>query len=350
MNETNNIELVSPALRKQMADRAESLGKNFPVKVVNFREEVKILQDSRIEENMSPYIHINQTKKLNRQEHQMKDRTQSLTYQRDKDYNVYYGIPAALYPDDNIKWRRIMIGENFSLDIRKADEAKIWIVLRMHRKVKGSPWQVTDPIYQVFDEELEAKKDLLKTKELKEAFKRIDKLDPVQLILFARTLRTSEHQDFDLSFNTSYDVIQAKVLNFAHHDPILFNKIWNSNDRAYKEVFVNGYAVGIIDNKQGMGYYFGSTFLGQNDEQAISFMKDDPQLTEAIRREVFEKDTLLLNYTTDKKKDKKSETKKDNNKKEEVIKKENIEILEVENDDEDEENIDIDKPFVKINN
>jgi hypothetical protein len=205
-----------------------------------------------------------------------------------------------------MKWQKIQIGDNMSLDLDNTNDAKIWAVLRFNPDIKGSPFQVQNPYFEVYDPEIIAKQEIGEVAQMKKAFERITMIEdkPIDMVHFCRFLGE------EIRENASFDIVSNTLLKFARNYPEEFNKKWESRTRSYGERFATARFLGIITQDIDEGFFYQNIPLGQNEEDVIRFLSKDHNILSSINSIIEEKDNVIktikqeLDYKESKKEDK----------------------------------------------
>lgn len=292
-------------------------GTKIKYKVIDLEKVVARIREERARFSLSPYIEI---KPISPDMHKLPSRTG--TFQKDPITGILYGIPIDQDEFGNMRWQKIQIGDNLSLNLDNVNDAKIWAVLRFNPDIKGSPFQVQNPYYEVYDPVTIARTEMGEVAQMKKAFERIDSINerPVDMVMFARYLGE------EIRENASLDILYNTLLKFARNYPEEFNKKWENKSRSYGERFATAKAIGVITQDIDRGYIFRNIPLGLSEEEAIRFLSKDPNVMSAINDLIIEKDDLVKTI--------KSEieflNKKEESKKEVTKKKEKAEISDFE--------------------
>jgi hypothetical protein len=269
------------AIQKEMS---LEFGTKIKYRVIDLDKVVERIRAERERYSLSPYIEI---KPIFPDMHKTPSRT--ATFQKDPITGVLYGIPIDQDEFGNMRWQKLQIGDNLSLSLDNLNEAKIWAVIRFHPELKGSPFQVQNPYYEVFDPVEIARAEMNEVAAMKKAFDRIDKLEgkPIDMVMFARYIGE------EIRENASVDIVYNTLLRFARAYPIEFNRRWESKSRSFGERFASARAVGIINQDVDRGYVFRNVPLGHTEEEAIRFLSKDGTLMNAINDKLAEEDTVI---------------------------------------------------------
>jgi hypothetical protein len=181
------------------------------------------------------------------------------------------------------------MGDSLSLNLDFDDDAKVWAVVRFNPDIKGSPFQVQNPYYEVYDPVKTARTEMGEVKNMQKAFHRIEMIEdkPIDMVMFARYLGE------EIRENASYDIVYNTLLRFARNHPIDFNKKWDSKTRSFGERFATARILGIITQDIDKGYVYRNIPLGQTEEEAIRFLSKDNTLISSINNAIEEEDIVV---------------------------------------------------------
>jgi hypothetical protein len=304
-------ELVSLEERIWISKNAYRLmGKAVQIKVIDLDKMVERMKQQRKENKLSPYVEI---QPISEDMHKTPNRI--ATYQKDPITGVHYGI--AIDQDDfgNPRWQKIQIQDSLSLNLDVDSEAKIWAVIRFHPDIEGSPWQVQNPYYKIYDPIAIADRESMEIEAIKLAFDRVDMIadKPQEMVLFARYLGE------EFLENANYKLVKGALLRTAKNNPSFFNQKWTDRNRSYGEYLQTALALGIIVNDISRGFLFRNIQIGLSKEDAIRTLSMDQNILSSIGAEIFEKDKVMATVKNDLSlEEKKTKTKKESKAKEEV--------------------------------
>lgn len=297
-------ELVTLTERRWIKENAiQMLGKEIKFPVIDINAAIMRIQEERANNNLSPYVEIQPISP-----DMYKIPNKMATFQKDPMTGVLYGI--ALTQDDfgNIRWQKIQLHDHMSLNLDKPDDAKIWCILRFYPEIKGSPWQIDNPYYKVYDPTDEAMEEMGQIAEMRKAFNYIEMIQdkPREMILFARYLGE------DLRDNSNLNIVTGTLLKYAKNHPKDFNLKWTSKIRSFGERFKSGVAIGLITQDAERGFMYRQIQLGTDEEQSIRFLASDSNIMSRLNHDLAEGDVLVNTLTAvgDRKEEKKKEKKK----------------------------------------
>jgi hypothetical protein len=252
------------------------------IKLVNLEKVVAKLREERKANNQSMIINLEPIK-----EERFKDPSWSLTFSKDPETGIFYGIVNSWYEDGNPKWSKIIVNEFRTLNLAHDGDAKVWACLRMHECVENSPLQMitnSDPILRVNDPEVEAVKKINKGAEIGKAIQRVELLKGEKLVSFARMLGIL------VGHSTSPKELHGAVMERAYNDAEAFNQKWDDGDRNVKELFSNAYSLGVIKLDHSKGYFYENIPLGMSEPAAIAYLKNESDIMVNIGTEAKRKD------------------------------------------------------------
>lgn len=278
--------LITLEERQWLAKNAvKMMGKNVQYPVLDIDKAVERITKQRASNSMSPWVEI---QPISEDMHKVPNRV--ATFQKDPITGVYYGI--ALDQDDfgNIRWQKLQLHDNISLNLDKRDDVKIWAVLRFHPDIQGSPWQVQNPYYKIFDPIDEAREEGKEIELMKKAFDRVDILmdNPKNMVFFARYLGE------ELMENSNFELVRGSLLRWAKKSPSEFNRKWENRLRSFGEHFESAKALGIITNDADRGFMFRNIALGINPEEAIRTLSQDSNIMNSINNDLAEQDKIVM--------------------------------------------------------
>lgn len=278
-------QLVTKAERLWIAENAvRELGAVIKYPVIDIKKSVARIREQRASSNLSPYVEI---QPISPDMHKVPNKLN--TFQKDPDTGVLYGIAITEDTFGNPRWQKIQLHDSMSLNLDKADDAKIWSVLRFYPELQGSPWQVDNPYYKVYDPTDAALAEMGEIAAMRKAFNHIEKIQdkPREMVMFARFLGE------DLRENANENIVIGTLQKFAKNHPLDFNRKWESKIRSFGERFHSGVAIGIITQDADRGFIFRNMQLGQSEEDSINFLSGDSNIMGSLNNDLSEKDILI---------------------------------------------------------
>jgi len=277
--------LVSLDERKLIqSEMSLEYGTKVKLRVIDLDKVVRKIKEERARFSLTPYIEI---KPISPDMHKVPSRTG--TFQKDPVTGIYYGIAIGQDEFGNVKWQKIQIGDNLSLNLDNNDDAKIWAVIRFNPDIKGSPFQVQNPYYEVYDPVDVARQEMGEVRSMQKAFSRVDMIQdkPIDMVMFARYLGE------EIRDNATIDIVYNTLLRQARNYPVEFNKKWESKNRSYGERFASARVLQIITQDVDRGYVFKNIPLGQTEDESIRFLSKDATIMSSINNAINEQDELI---------------------------------------------------------
>jgi len=268
-------------------------GKDVKVKVVDFDKVSQAILKSRKDAGMSNVVELNAIKI-----YKNKELSDTISWSKDHSTGIYYGIPIGFHVDGNVKWRKILLQEYNTFNLKNPDEMQKWIVCRMHPHVKGSPFESADPKFYVYDADEEASMKFSKATLVSKSINAAQKMATKRILNFHRFL------DLPTPEEVSPKRIRNEIVAFAMENPEEFNNKFNSPGREYYEIYSAAKHLGVIIYSPENGFSFKGTFLGHTDIEVIRFLEEDTVTLTAVKNRVTELDNEQAQFT-DKKEDKK---------------------------------------------
>jgi hypothetical protein len=279
-------QLITIEERQWLAKNAViQMGKNVKYPILDIMKAVERISDQRQKNTTSPWIEI---QPISEDMHKMPNRVP--TFQKDPITGVFYGIPLDQDEFGNIRWQKVQLHDKISLNLDRIDDAKIWAgVIRFHPDVQGSPWQIQNPYYKIYDPIETARSEGKEIENMKKAFERVDILvsNPKNMVFFARYLGE------EFVENSNFELVQGALLRYARKEPLEFNRKWENKLRSFAEHFESAKAIGIITNDADRGFMFRNIGLGLNPEEVIKMLSQDTNIMSSINNELAEKDILI---------------------------------------------------------
>jgi hypothetical protein len=239
------------------------------IKVVDLKKVVQLELDKRAKEEMTNIVEIRPIRI-----DKYKETRVSLSFSRDERTGIYYGIPIGIHLDGNIKWRKIILTDRNVFNLNNPLEAQMWYVSRFNPFVEGSPFHGMEPVFRVYDPEIEAKRDINKATALGLAITRVKTMKTSDLVGFVRYLALPVPEE------VSDKLLRAEIMRFVMTSPVEFNRKFDDENRQIAEIFYSANSLGLIIFDIERGYSYKGTFLGSNELDSIRFlMKDTLTLT-----------------------------------------------------------------------
>lgn len=231
---------------------------------------------------------------------------QSFGFCHDPITDIYIGIPAG-YDDKTgkLKFRRLTIREDETLDRTKEQEAMRAAVILNSYYVEGSPLVKGKPKYKVYDKEKVAE-EYEKERSLKR-----------RAITIADGLVGDKLVAMGIDLGLQVDQMSPRVL-FMEIGKIAEGREWhkiievvNNPQREILTIVNRGLKTGILTQEPGLGICYGKIALGINKQIAIEALRGNDSLRQTIEQLSLkqEKDSVKAMMST---KSKEPEAKDDN--------------------------------------
>lgn len=255
-------------------------GKDVKIKVADLDELVKKLREARKSQGKEDVIEVKAIRTKRE-----KELNCVIKFSKDATTGVHYGIVTGTYDDGNIRWRGIYLTDYNTFNLSNDYEAKCYIVLSMHPKMKGCPIPSTqEPEFEILDPDEIASRDLAEAMQLKNALHKIGIMPNDSVEPFARFL------DIPVSSNMSTKYIKKLLTDYAKRSPADFINAYADRNRPLFEMVAMGRKHRIINYSTESGYNLGKTFLGYTKADAVRKLEDDELLLARLRSSLAEKD------------------------------------------------------------
>ena len=203
----------------------------------------------------------------------------SLRKAYDRKNGVIIGIPNFINPESK-QWEylKIQLTDSESYDLSDPLDRKKWIVLKHSRFVEGSPYASPNKreiTYRVEDKNKEAELFLARRTAKRKAETLADGLFGENLIDMARVLGFAVE-------NMSTPILHKEVIEFAEKNPVKFIELYDSPTRPFAIVLKRALATGVITNAPPHGIMYGAIPIGVNEQLAINYLQEYPQISQAI--------------------------------------------------------------------
>ena len=249
----------------------------FQLKVVELESAAKKLISDRKTKGASMIVHIRASrvrKNVNT--------TLAFYHVRDIQTGFYYGFPVSVFKDGNIQWRKLVLRENNSFNLNILEDAKLFLVMRMHPEVSGSPLclDVQGARWEIDDPSITAQKNIVRTQKLVEAFGLAQDLKPYgdeRLKLFGRYLGLGEDQ-----LETG-EMAFGAILSFSSEQPEAFLDKHKNKDRVYHEAALAAAVSDFLDRDPTDNQYaYQGLKLGTGVADIVDRLKSDSTLNATI--------------------------------------------------------------------
>lgn len=280
-------ELVTQQERRWIAENASvDMGSKVKRRVIDLDKVVKRMRETRKNRNLSPYIQI-----IPISEDMRKNRHRTATFQKDPLTGVCYGIASDVDDFGNIKWQKVQLEDMLSLNLDNDNDAKIWAILRFDPNIEGSPFQMDNPYYKIYDPVDEALAEEVEIAAMEKAFDRVRQLlkNPKQMVQFARFI------GIEVMDNTNYKIVSGALYRDARHRSANFNNKWEHRARTFAEHFYSALSLGIITESASEGYHYEGVSLGMTKSDVVRTLSKDSNILNSISTMLQERDSAVQN-------------------------------------------------------
>jgi hypothetical protein len=266
------------------ANECIEMGDKIKFKVMDVEKVGNRLRNERLEQGLSLIVEV---KPIRIVKH--KELSDSISYEKDPITGVLYGIPDSLYPDGNIKWQRIPMGEYMILNLERIQDLKWWTVIRMSAKVQGTPFAY-EPKWYFFDPDIEAEKQISKQGLIRKAFNIVDAINDKDLAAVTRYLTIT------MPHAPTARILRSVISQKALDDSEWFLGQMENKKKSVISLFRNAEQLGVIIFLSEKGYHVkrnsGTFYLGISDIEAIQYLESNPDVAQTIRAEIKLRDDI----------------------------------------------------------
>lgn len=232
----------------------------------------------------------------------IKSERKSMTFVKDRTFDVYYGRFRGFDKHGNMNWNRIDIDNSLELDLRNIVDVQLWIIVRMHPSIQGSPFE-DHATYKIADPMEDAMSENEKAKGLIEAYNRVNLLKGKELVFFSRFL------GIEIPEGSNSDIVKGLLNKNAYENPIQFNNMFVTKDRGIKELVNSGIVLSIIKETKE-GYKFEGLSLGLLRDDVYEFFKQNGQYISVLTEKILEEDKVCMEIENEKEENIKKAAKK----------------------------------------
>ena len=265
-------------------------GANIPTDIIDVDKLAKVMQDERRANNAAMIIEISPIiKKVNR------DTNLGITSVKDPYNNIVYGIYAGLDQFKNIIWARISLENGITLNLDNINDAKRWVVIRMHPKIKGSPFclDADEALYEVNDPTIEAEKTYQKVGKIEKLFTMLRKMNGVDIIDAMRYLGETVNDQ------TTYKVAKARISEMILSNTDYVYQKMTSKQKGIEAKILAAVEYGIVQELPQEGYIYNEVPLGISMNDVINYFETNKTVRNSILAEVGQKDVVSHNAQSD---------------------------------------------------
>ena len=216
-----------------------------------------------------------------------KFREQNITFRSYIDKNgITWGVPIKVLPNGEIEWMRINLrGDLIHYNLSNPREAKEFHVVKNSPFVEGSPTAGIDVRYRVYDQDIEAGKEVDLFEDLIKAGQFIKDMNYNQTVAYGRL--------FGISPDTNSPVVIKKMLlEKAKLDPkSILNKMHKESETEIFIVLTRAIGTGYIKTIPDRGLVYKEQIgLGLTEHSAIEFLRNNPTVLMDMDKVSKEKD------------------------------------------------------------
>lgn len=283
----NNL-TVSRQEREEIAKNCILKKEGLTQQIIDLNLAIKIMRKYRHEAGLSNVVEIRAIESLKR-----RHTNRNFSFVKDRDFDVSYGVYNEIRKDGSIMWRMLSLDELIVLDLTRPDDAKRWMVYRMHHRLQGSPLLgYNEALYEIYDPVVNTKLELDSAEQFVKAFSIIEKMDAEKMVLLARYVGlNAELQD---ESRVNMVTLKGMLVRKAKENPIAFNNKLNDNERRYHSFLSSAVNYGIVHKHEHKGLTYNDIFLGMSDNDAVLKLKQQHEIFQGIINEVFSRDTLII--------------------------------------------------------
>jgi hypothetical protein len=281
------MELITRQDRKLFATDSqyhEVVGDRVKIKIIKPDVVGEYLLQKRIKEGNSSIIELKAIKPPKKKEFLHK-----ITFMKDREFGLYYGIYTGEDRFHNPAWYRIQFDKELEvLNLKQSDDLKKFAVLAMHPIISGTPYAGTgeDPVFDVFDPKESSMKELNKLEMIPQVTQIIADLKGKALANFARYMGLAVSSDVDPM------TVKGSLATMGIEDPITFIRKAKQKNRLFEEILVNAIELGVIVDDVEKGYLFKGMFVGTSKEEIIDRLRTDSGMANSVLYEINEYDDV----------------------------------------------------------
>lgn len=162
----------------------------------------------------------------------------------------------------------------FFLNLSDPFHANVYEILKVHPIYSNA----SNPKIRMIDVEQEAQDKLTAIETEDEARGIVRALNSVKLANFARVLGIQTD-------NSSETVIKTRLYDYAKSAPVAIVEEWNNPERELKELLHRARQRGVVRISATGIWSYGNQPMGANFDTALSWLKDNEDLIDIIRKE-----------------------------------------------------------------
>lgn len=277
----------------EMAKHTIALTKNavFQKECIDMKKAVLIMRQYRKDNKLGNRVSIRLKKsvQLRSQSRQIKSYRRMIC--------PYTGIFVGKYlgwnpKHETAKWAQIHLEENRDFDLDNETDAIDWIILRLSPCVKGS---VNDHkngdqpcLWEIIDARAESYQSTEKAGQIVKISKIIESASGSERLNIARLLEMAESPSADGKIELAD--ITGFLYEQAMKDPAKWLKTYSSRDREYLQIIYGALSTGKLTHDFASGYSALGNPIGRTLEEAVSYLRTDPNMYALLKTSVTEND------------------------------------------------------------
>jgi len=206
---------------------------------------------------------------------------------------VTWGVPIRVHQNGDIQWKPINLkGTIVRYNLKNPSEAQEFHVIKNSPFVQGSPLANIDVRYKVYDVEQEALAFVDETEKMISAVQFINNMDHNKLIAFGPLYGISPDTN-------SPAVIRKALLQKAKMDPkSILSKKEKESETAILITMKRAERVGMVKVYPDRGIIYNENIsLGYNENAAVEYLRNNPNILVDMDRAAKEKDTFYTSIS-----------------------------------------------------
>ena len=293
----NNIESKLYTFSKEealeMKKHTIALTKNavYQKECIDMGKAVSIMRDFRKQNKLGSKVSIRLKKKvqLRGQSRQQKSYRRMIC----PFTGIFIGKYLGWDPKHNTaKWAQVHLEENRDFNLDNETDAIDWIILRLSSCVQGS---VNDHrngdqpcFWEIIDARAENYRSTEKAGQIVKISKIINEASGSELLNIARLLQMEETPSPDGKIELAD--ITGFLFEQAMKNPAAWLQSYSNRDREYLQIIYGALATGKLTHDFASGYSALGNRIGRTLEEAISYLRTDPNMYSLLKASVTEND------------------------------------------------------------
>lgn len=264
-------------------------GKEIKYKIADLEALANEIVKERKEKGSSLLIQINPIK-----EKKYFDPNYHASLYRDPITGITFGIVVGFHPDGNPKFRKVLVGEFLTLNLERMEDAIVWAFLRWHPQIVGTPWEDSNPRYQIYDQDIEAEKTAKIADQMKKAINRASVIATSKLPWILRSL--------EINFSGIHNerILRSLLLDYAMSSPNEFLDFISTKNLDLLIVLRSAIDVGVIKKKTEGDYVYEGIEIGINESDALLYLNSNLNTLKRITDDLESRDETYKKIMTKK--------------------------------------------------